>query len=287
MSAQLLDGKVLAGRIKDALRQEIDTLNKKAKTVLTLKTILIGEDPAALAYANSQKKAAQDMGIQYELVSVPSKISQAELTGHIEKINKDSSVHGAMVLKPLPISLNYEEVINALDSAKDIEGLGRANMGKILLGQAKIIPATAASCMEHIRSTGVPLRGKEAVIIGRSEIVGKPVSLLLLGESATVTMCHTGTKDAGTLTEHVKRADILVVAVGKPGFVKGEWVKKGSIVVDVGINKVGDKITGDVEFEEAKNKAAFITPVPGGVGPLTTVMLMKNACEAFKLQVGR
>lgn len=285
MSAKLLDGKLLAGRLKDAIRLEIDGLNKKNKAPLTLKTVLVGEDPAALAYANSQKKAAQEVGIQYELVNVSAKISQPELIEHITKINKDKNVHGIMVLKPLLAFMSYEEIINSVDPVKDIEGLGRANMGKILLGQAKIIPATAASCMEHIRSTGVPLRGKEAVIVGRSEIVGKPVSFLLLGESATVTICHTGTKDAGMLSEHVGRADILVVAVGKPGFIMGDWVKKGSIVIDVGINKLDGKITGDVEFEGAKNRAAYITPVPGGVGPLTTVMLMKNACESFKHQL--
>jgi len=169
---------------------------------------------------------------------------------------------------------------------KDLEGINVSNIGKMILGETKIIPCTPASVMEHIKSTGVNLRGKEAVIIGHSVIVGKPLSLLLLEQYATVTVCHVATSEVGRLEEHVRRADVLIVAVGKPSVVRGNWIKEGAIVIDVGINRVDDKIIGDVEFEGAKTKASFITPVPGGVGPVTVVMLMRNGIEAFKAQIG-
>ena len=189
-----------------------------------------------------------------------------------------------MIHKPVPPQIDYRLVANYVDIAKDLEGINIANIGKMVLGETKLIPCTPASVMEHIKSTGVNLRGKEVVIVGHSEIVGKPLSLLLLGEYATVTVCHVATSEAGRLLEHVGRADILVVAVGKAELIKGEWIKKDATVIDVGINSVGDKIVGDVEFDAAVKRAAFITPVPGGVGPVTVVMLMRNGIEAFKLQ---
>lgn len=285
MSAQLLDGKILATRLKESLKEEITRLKKTTGRNPKLKNIMVGDDPSACAYANSQKKTAESLGIDYELVNLPLTISQKDIIGHIEQINKDSNVHGMMIYKPVPSHMDYSVIANCIVPSKDVEGMNYANMGKLLLGDTKIIPCTPAAAMEHIKSTGVKLRGKEAVIVGRSEIVGKPLSLLLLQESATVTICHSGTSDAGMLADHLKRADIVVAAVGKAGFVKGEWVKQGVIVIDVGINKVGDKIIGDVEFESTQKKAAFMTPVPGGVGPVTVVMLMRNGLEAFKYQV--
>ncbi len=173
---------------------------------------------------------------------------------------------------------------NLLDPAKDLEGINVANIGKMILGETKIIPCTPAAVMEHVKASGLNIRGKEAVVVGASEIVGKPLSLLLLEEYATVTICHVATHEAGKLREHVGAADVLIVAVGKPALIKGEWIKKGAVVIDVGINKVGDHVEGDVEFAEAVKRASSITPVPGGVGPVTVVMLMRNGIEAFKLQ---
>jgi methylenetetrahydrofolate dehydrogenase (NADP+)/methenyltetrahydrofolate cyclohydrolase len=189
-----------------------------------------------------------------------------------------------MIHKPVPEQITYHEVANKVDIRKDLEGINIVNIGKILLGASKMIPCTPAAVMEHLYSTGVNLRGKEVVIVGASEIVGKPLALLLLRELATVTICHIATSEAGKLVGHVGRADILVVAVGKPGVIKGEWIKNNAIVIDVGINQVDNKIIGDVEFESAQKKASFITPVPGGVGPVTVTMLMRNAIEAYKLQ---
>lgn len=284
MSVKLLDGKALAAQLKEALRKEVDALKEKTGKAPVMKSILVADDPAAVSYANSQKKIAESVGIHCQPVSLASDVSQRDLAGLIQQLNDDRHVHGIMIYKPLPGGINYGIVANMIAPAKDIEGTHTANLGKLMLGEAKIIPATAAAVMEHIKSTGVSLRGKEAVIVGRSEIVGKPLALLLLGQSATVTVCHTGTKEAGTLEGHIGRADILVAAVGKAEMIKGQWIKKGSIVIDVGINKVADKIKGDVEFETAAKRAAYITPVPGGVGPVTAVMMMKNIVEAFKLQ---
>ncbi len=284
MSAKLLDGKLLAAELKESLKKEAGELGKKYGRAPVLVSILISDDAAASAYANSQKKTAEYVGIEYRLMNLPSGVSQAELVRSIEKLNKDKAVCGILIFNPVPSQIDYADAMSHVDAAKDIEGTNAANIGKMILSEAKIIPCTPASVMAHIKSTGVSLRGKEAVVVGRSEIVGKPVSLLLLAQSATVTICHTGTSDAGKLAEHVKRADIVVASVGRAGFIKGDWIKEGAIVVDVGINKVGDKIVGDVEFEAAQKKAGYITPVPGGVGPLTVVMLMKNCLEAFKEQ---
>ncbi len=285
MTAKLLDGKVLAARLKESLKSEIEALKKSTGKTPKLKNIMIGDDPSALAYANSQRKGAEALGISYELVNLLQDVSQKDVIQKIQDINRDPNVHGIMIYKPVPKHIDYSKIINGVDPLKDVEGMNYANLGKLLVGDTKILPCTPAAAMEHIKSTGVKLRGLEAVIVGRSEIVGKPLSLLLLQESATVTICHSGTSDAGALIGHLKRADIVVAAMGKPGFVKGEWIKKGAMVIDVGINKVGDKIIGDVEFETASQSAAFITPVPGGVGPVTVVMLMRNVLEAFKYQV--
>ncbi len=287
MSAQLLDGRVLANQIKEALKKSVEELRKTAGAVPCLKNLMIGNDASACAYAASQKKVAEQMGIRYELVNLPKNISQQELIASIEKLNRDTSVHGIMIHKPVPSQIDYRTVANYVDTKKDLEGINVANIGRMLIGETNIIPCTPAAVMEHIRATGVDLRGREAVIVGHSEIVGKPLSLLLLQQYATVTVCHVATSEAGHLREHVGRADVLIVAVGKPALIKGEWIKKGAIVIDVGINQVGDKIVGDVEFDAAKAKASFITPVPGGVGPVTVVMLMKNGLEAYKLQIKR
>src|SRR3989344_1893182 len=276
MSTQLLDGKVLAGNLKESLKNEVEKLKQTTGAVPHLVNVMVGNDPSAGAYANSQKKIAEQIGLHYELVNLPQSTTQSELIQYISKLNKDPGVHGVMVYKPVPAQINHREVSNCIAAVKDLEGVNATNIGKIFLGEASIIPCTPAAVMEHLRSTGVSLRGKEAVIVGRSDIVGKPLILLLLQQHATVTVCHSATSEAGHLAEHVGRADVVVAAVGKADFVKGEWIKKGAIVIDVGINQVGDKLVGDVEFAAAVKRASYITPVPGGVGPVTAVMLMRN-----------
>ena len=287
MSAQLLDGKVLSQKLKDSIKQEVKTLQEKTGRVPQLVNVMIGNDAGACAYANSQKKTADYIGIHYTLKTLSLKITEKELITEIDRLNKDSAVNGIMIHKPVPSHINYRIVANHVDIQKDLEGINVANIGKMIVGETKIIPCTPAAVMEHLKTTGVSLRGKETVIVGHSEIVGKPLSLLLLAEYATVTVCHVATSEAGKLQEHIGRADILIVAVGKAHLIKGEWIKKGAIVIDVGINQVNDSIVGDVEFKTAKDKASFITPVPGGVGPVTVVMLMRNGVEAFKLQISK
>jgi len=285
MSAVILDGKLLAGKIKQQLKEEVKRLKETTGDVPHLVNVMIGNDSSSCAYANSQKRVAEAIGIDYRLRNLSEDISQEELIHSIESLNRDGKVNGIMIHKPVPRQINYRTVANHVDARKDLEGINVANIGKMLLGETHLIPCTPAAVMEHIRSTKVDLKGKEVVIVGHSEIVGKPLSLLLLNELATVTICHIGTSQAGKLVEHVKRADILIVAVGQAGLIKGDWIKPGAIVIDVGINKTETTIQGDVEFELAEKKAGFITPVPGGVGPVTVTMLMKNGIEAFKLQL--
>ena len=286
MSAKILDGKILASQLKGSLKSEILKLKETTGGVPRLVNIMAGEDPGALAYANSQKKSAEQVGLQYELRTVPKNISQKELISLIAQLNRDPKVHGIMVYKPVPAQINFREVIRTIDANKDLEGINPKNLGRMFLGESAIIPCTPAAVMELVHSSGIDSRGKEAVLLGRSEIVGKPLQILFLKQNATVTVCHSATSEAGRLVEHIGRADILVAALGKPRMVKGEWIKKGAVVIDVGINQVEGKITGDVDFDSAAEQASFITPVPGGVGPVTVVMLMKNGVEAYKLQKG-
>lgn len=283
-TAHILDGTALAKKLKDELKKEVARLKHDFGGVPHLVNVMVGSDPGSCAYANSQKKVAEYIGIKYELKILSADTTQAKLISVIKELDADSSVHGIMIHKPVPEQIDYRVVANYVAPSKDLEGINVTNIGKMMLGQTRIIPCTPAAVMEHIRSAGVKLRGKEAVVVGHSEIVGKPLSLLLLAQDATVTVCHLATAQAGRLVEHVGCADVLVVAVGKPGLIKGEWIKEGAIVIDVGINKVGSEIVGDVEFEKASKRASSITPVPGGVGPVTVVMLMRNGIEAFKVQ---
>ncbi len=273
--AKLLEGKLIAAQLKDALVKKISASGK----ILHLSALQVGENPASEVYIRSQKKNAEALGIEYVLHKLEQSISQEELIGFIETLNKDLHVNGIIIQMPLPAHIDSKKISEHIAPAKDAEGMHPANMGKIIFGKSKVLPCTAAAVMELINATGVDLKGRETVIVGHSEIVGKPLSLLLLDKLATVTVCHIGTSSVGKLEEHVRRAEILIVAVGRAGLIKGEWVKEGAIVVDVGINKVEDKIVGDVEFAEAEKRASWITPVPGGVGPLTVVMLMRNLAE--------
>ena len=280
MCAKLLEGKPIAEKIKETIKQDIQALGKKP----VLASIMVGDNAGALAYVKSQQKNAEGLGIEYRLEKLDSNISADELIRFVQKLNQDKSVNGIIIQMPLPEQIDYKKISAFIAPEKDIEGMHPANIGRIVFGTAKILPCTAAAAMELLKETGVDLYGKEVVVVGHSEIVGKPLDLLLLDKFATVTVCHIGTSKAGKLEEHVKKAEVLIVAVGKAGLIKGEWVKDGAIVIDVGINRVADKIVGDVEFEAAEKRAAWITPVPGGVGPLTVTMLMRNLVEATKLQ---
>lgn len=287
MTAILLEGRPIAEKIKQVLKGEIENLKKRFKRTPTLATIQVGENPQAAIYLRSQVKYAKDIGMGFQEHSLPGSTTEKELIDYIRKLNQDDNVTGILLQLPLPNQINAKDIPIHINPVKDVEGIHPENVGQAILGKMRIGSCTALAVMELIKSTGVELYGKEAVIVGHSEIVGKPVSLLLLDKFATTTTCHIATGQRGYLPTHVKRAEILVVAVGKPGIIQGEWIKEGAIVIDVGINKVGGKIVGDVEFEKASQRASYITPVPGGVGPLTVTMLMRNTVEAFKLQHGK
>jgi len=228
---------------------------------------------------------AENLGIDYHIEKLAEEASQDDLVRAIDKLNKDKGVNGIIVQMPLPSHIDAKSVPRYILPAKDVEAVHPQNMGEIVFGNARVLPCTAAACMEILDSIeGLKLYGKEAVVVGHSEIVGKPLALLLLNRFVTTTVCHIATGERGDLPEFVKKAEILIVAVGKADLVKGEWIKQGAIVIDVGINRVEGKLVGDVEFEKAQERASYITPVPGGVGPLTVAILMRNLVEAFKLQ---
>src|SRR3989338_7672327 len=286
MAATLLEGKAIAEKIKAGLKEEIQGLAANFKAAPTLATIQVGENASAAVYLKSQKKNAKDIGVEFQEHSLPASTSEKDLIEYIGKLNSDANVTGILLQLPLPNHINSKDIHIYITPLKDVEGMHPENVGQVIFGHMRIGSCTALAVMELIKSTGVDLYGKEAVIVGHSEIVGKPVGLLLLDKFATTTVCHIATGQRGYLPTHVKRAEILVVAGGRAGIIQGEWVKEGAIVIDVGINKVGDKIVGDMEFEKAAERAGYITPVPGGVGPVTVTMLMRNTVEAFKLQRG-
>ncbi|MDD5680448.1 MAG: bifunctional 5,10-methylenetetrahydrofolate dehydrogenase/5,10-methenyltetrahydrofolate cyclohydrolase [Candidatus Omnitrophica bacterium] len=283
MDSRILDGKKMSDEIKRTIKRDIESLSLHEK--MKLAVIEIGKDTSSGVYLSAQKKLADELGIEYYVRELSSSISQKEAENEILKLNGDNSVTGIIIETPVPKSLKIERLFEKIAPHKDAEGLNPSNIGKLAYENWTVAPCTASACMVLIDSTGVKLRGKEAVIIGHSAIVGKPLSLMLLSRLATTTVCHIGTYEAGLLEEHVNKADILIVAVGKKYLIKGNWIKKGAIVIDVGINKNGDKISGDVDFDGAKKVAAYITPVPGGVGPVTTVMLMKNVVELYKNKI--
>jgi len=281
MSAKILDGKLLASQLKERLITEIHALKNSVHEIPRVFSIVVGNDPASLSYVTSQQKTAESLGIHYELQNFQADCSQEEVLKLIDELNSYDHVHGIIVNKPLPAHMNFKTIINAISPYKDIEGMDLTNFGLLLMGEDGIFPCTPAAALELLKSSGVNLKGKHAVVIGRSEIVGKPIALLLLREDMTVTICHSKTID---LPFVVHEADVVIAALGKPGFVKGEWIKNGTIVIDIGINKVEGKLVGDVDYASAFEKASYITPVPGGVGPVTAVMLMNNAVKAFKIQ---
>lgn len=282
MPAKLLEGRPIAEKLKARIKSDVDSLKAIHKRAPRLIAIQIGENASSAVYVKAQKKAAESLGIEYGIKALDEGATQRQAEELICDLNNDRDVTAVILQLPAPKGIDAKRLVSMILPGKDAEGMHPENLGKILLGSCRIAPCTAAAVMELLRSTGTKLYGQEAVVVGHSEIVGKPLSLMLLNEFATTTVCHIATGERGLLGEHVKRAEVLVVAVGRAGLIKGDWVREGAIVVDVGINKIGEKIVGDIEFEGASQRASYITPVPGGVGPLTTTILMRNTVELFK-----
>ncbi|MGB9715172.1 MAG: bifunctional methylenetetrahydrofolate dehydrogenase/methenyltetrahydrofolate cyclohydrolase FolD [Thermodesulfovibrionales bacterium] len=287
MSATLIKGSEISKQIKEELKQEVAKLKENHNLIPGLATILVGEDEASKVYVGQKEKACKELGIHSERINLPGSTTEAELLSLIERLNKDDKIHGILVQLPLPKHINETNVLYAIDPKKDVDGFHPVNVGKLMLGEPDFIPCTPHGIQELLIRTGVETDGAEVVVVGRSNIVGKPIANMLLqkkkGANATVTICHTRTKD---LASHTRRADILIVAAGKPKTVTADMVKEGVVVIDVGVNRLETGLVGDVDFETVKEKAKAITPVPGGVGPMTIAMLMYNTVQAAKMQSG-
>lgn len=287
MSAILLKGKPIADEMTEQTKREIEALKEKHNVVPSLASVLVEGDPASKSYAGRQQKSAAKAGVDYQLHELPNDISEQKLIDFIEGLNNDDSVSGIIIQMPLPDGIDSYRIQSAIAMKKDVEGITPANMGLIVYDRPRLCPCTALGAIKMVEASGVEIYGKDLTVVGRSAIVGRPAALLMLQRkySATTTICHTGTAKSGNLPRHVGNADILIVAAGSPELVKGEWVKEGSVVVDVGFNWIDGKTIGDVEFEPAAERAAYITPVPGGVGPLTVAILLQNTVEATKWQL--
>lgn len=278
MTARILDGKKLSAEIRASIKEETALLREKG-IVPGLAVVLVGDDPASRVYVGQKEKGCLEAGFASFLHRLPAATTQEELLGLIDRLNGDASVHGILVQLPLPPQIDPDTVLASIRPEKDVDGFHPVNIGRLVAGLPSCEPCTPKGILRLLKSTGIPLAGKEAVVIGRSNIVGKPVALMLLAESATVTVCHSRTKD---LAEHLRRADILVAAVGKPRFVTADMVKDGAVVVDVGINRLEEGLVGDVDYGPVSEKASWVTPVPGGVGPMTIAMLLENTLEQAK-----
>lgn len=279
----LIDGKAVSLQVKQQVKQECDKLKTKGVTP-GLAVIIVGDDPASQVYVRNKEKACEECGFYSVKYALDADTTQSELNALIDKLNKDEKINGILCQLPLPKHLDDKEVINRIDPIKDVDAFHPVNVGAIMIGDYNFLPCTPAGVMELIHYTGVDVTGKKAVVIGRSNIVGKPMAMLLLHENATVEITHSKTLDLKSIT---KEADILVAAIGRAKFVTADMVKNGAIVIDVGMNRdENGKLCGDVDFENVKDKCSFITPVPGGVGPMTISMLMRNTLTAAKLQNG-
>ena len=278
--SKIIDGKVVSAYIKDNVAKEVASLKEKGVETC-LAVILVGSDPASQIYVANKKKACEALGIISKEYVLPETTTEEELLALVEELNNDKSVNGILCQLPLPYGLNESVVINAISPEKDVDAFHPTNVGKIMIGDYDFAPCTPAGIMEMLKYYDISVEGKTCVVIGRSNIVGKPMSLLLLHKNGTVTTCHSKTAD---LKEVCRRADILVAAVGRANFVTADMVKEGAVVIDVGMNRSEGKLCGDVDFEAVKEKASYITPVPGGVGPMTIAMLMKNTLTAAKKQ---
>ncbi len=279
--ATLIDGKKVAASIREEVKAEVAQLREKG-IAPKLSVVLAGDDPASVVYARSKEKSCSNIGIDFELFTLPGTASEEEVLALVDKLNKDDKVHGIMIELPLPKHMDKKKILEAVDPKKDVDGVHPINRGYILSGGEGLFPATPESCIEIMLRSGIELKGKNTVIVGRGETVGKPLVFMLLNQNATITVCHTKTVD---LAYHTKQADIIVAAVGRAKMIKADMIKPGAVVVDAGINAVeGGGICGDVDFENAEKVAGAISPVPGGVGSLTTVLIQRNVLKAIKLQ---
>ena len=279
MAAKILDGLGTAKKIRAELAERVAKLKAERNLTPRLSVILVGEDPASVTYTRMKKKACEAAGMISDLIELPADSTQEQVKDVISRLNADPTVHGIMVQHPVPKHLDELDILSTVKVEKDVDGISAMSLGKLVLGTADYISCTPQGIVTLLETYDIPIRGAEAVIVGRSIILGKPVALALLERHATVTICHSRTKD---LADVVRRADIVVAALGKPEFIKGDWIKEGAVVVDAGYNKVEgrDKDVGDVEFEAAAERASYITPVPGGVGPMTIAMLLTHTVKA-------
>lgn len=281
--AIIIDGKAVSAKVKAEVAKDVAALNGQGISV-GLAVVIVGDDPASRVYVNNKKKACQAVGIYSEEYALPASTSQEELLKLVEKLNQDPKIHGILVQSPLPKGLDEAALVETIDPKKDVDAFHAYNVGKIMQGKYSFLPCTPAGVMELLRSAGVEVCGKRCVVIGRSDIVGKPMAMLLLHQNGTVTICHSKTRN---LKDICREADILVSAVGKAGFVTSDMIKPGAAVIDVGMNRNQEgKLCGDVVFDQAEKVAGYITPVPGGVGPMTIAMLMRNTVTAARLQSG-
>ena len=281
--AKIIDGKAVSASVKEAVAKEAAGLKEKG-ILVGLAVVIVGNDPASRVYVNNKKKACAACGIESYEYALPEETTEEELLALVEKLNGDPAVNGILVQLPLPRQIDEHRIIEAISPKKDVDAFHAVNVGKIMIGDFDFLPCTPSGCMDLIDSTGVPVEGKRCVVIGRSNIVGKPMAMLLLHRNGTVTICHSKTKN---LKEICREADILVAAVGRPNFVTADMVKEGAVVIDVGMNRLENgKLCGDVDFEGVSKVAGWITPVPGGVGPMTIATLMRNTLTAAKLQNG-
>jgi len=280
--ANIIDGKAIAARIRGKLSDEVRELEADGIRP-GLAVVLVGEDPASKVYVSMKEKACHDAGIFSDEYKLHEETSETDLLALINRLNDDPRIHGILVQLPLPKHINTDKVLEAISPAKDVDGFHPYNVGRLVVGKPLFQPCTPYGVMVMLKEAGVELAGKEVVVVGRSNIVGKPVAFMCLQQHATVTLCHSRTRD---LAAKVAMADILIAAVGQPEMIKGEWIKEGAVVIDVGVNRVGDKkLVGDVEFAAASERASAITPVPGGVGPMTITMLLYNTVESAKRAV--
>lgn len=285
MTARILEGKVFAQQIKEEAKKNADRLKETYGVTPGLAVVIVGENPASQVYVRNKHKACEALGIYSEIIAMPETTTKEELIAKVDELNADAKIHGILVQLPLPeqIARFESEILDRINPLKDVDGFHPVNVGRLVTGQPALVPCTPFGCIRMLELAGIPMDGKRAVIIGRSNIVGKPMLHLLLQKNATVTICHSHTKDLASIT---READILVAAIGKPHFVTADMVKPGAAVIDVGINRIAPKkLAGDVDFEQVKEIAGAITPVPGGVGLLTIAMLMQNAVHAAEMQL--
>jgi methylenetetrahydrofolate dehydrogenase (NADP+)/methenyltetrahydrofolate cyclohydrolase len=279
--AELINGKEISAILKDELKEEVSRLKTEGKSCC-LAVIQVGNDPASSVYVGNKKKACAYIGIESLSYELPEETSEEELLSLIDRLNKDNQVHGILCQLPLPKHINEDKVIQTISPKKDVDGFHPQNVGALVIGQKGFVSCTPAGIIELLHRSNVKIDGKHCVVVGRSNIVGKPMSLLMLRENATVTVCHSHTKDLKSIC---KQADILIVAIGKPKFITSEYVKEGAVVIDVGIHRnESNKLCGDVDFDDVCEHTSAITPVPGGVGPMTIAMLMKNCVEAMRME---